>query len=92
MLTVEKIAFSLFSDVLFDFSIARTTFGPPDSFVAIQIRHQGMPVAIDTEFMQFRECGISSTTVYAFHEFISYPEEILVPVFPDGTPEDIKKV
>lgn len=51
-----------------------------------------MPVAIDTDFMQFCECGISSATVYAFHEFISYPEEILVPVFPDGTPEDIKKV
>ena len=92
MLTVEKIAFSLFPDVFFDFSIARPTSGPPDSSVAIQIRHQGMPVTIDTDFMQFRECGISSATVYAFHEFISYPEEILVPLFPDGTPEDIKKV
>lgn len=92
MLTVEKTAFSLFPDVLFDFSIARTIFGAPGPFVAIQIRHQGMPVAIDAAFMQFRECGISSATVYAFHEFISYPEEILVPLFPDGTPEDIKKV
>ena len=46
-----------------------------------------MPVAIDADFMQFRQSGIPSATVYVFHEFISYPEEILVPVFPDGTPE-----
>ncbi len=77
--------FLLFPDILFDFSIARLTIGASDPFVTIQIRHQGIPVAIGSDFMQFHECGISSAVFFALHELTPFPKEMHVPVFSDDT-------
>lgn len=70
----EERIFLLFPDILFDFSITRLTICGIRSIRPIQIRHQGMPVAINTDFMQSHECGISSATFFCSSRAYAFSE------------------